>query len=178
MLHVTSHPYMFLLSSPDVICLPKKKRNCISLKCTCEKRVFIPNRLNMCNLQFSFQKHENRFNFTAEIWFFLLFSTCSYAISRLLRTFTSKSCTIRADFFLLFNKAKRISWEKNFSSCLCKTVKLMACFCHRFGAQKNWITISKTRTWREKKSSAIESACSDILPLFNGSEKISCKFFS
>lgn len=89
-------------SSPDVIYLPVKERNCISLKCTCrsEERefMFIPKQLaNMRLAISSFMREKTTANMWTDSISFLFFSVMfsvslvrCYAISRLLRTFTFK----------------------------------------------------------------------------------------
>lgn len=111
MLHVTS--IYVLLTSPDVICLPEKKRNCISLKCTCEKRVFIPSQIEYVQLAIFSPKYKKTWEqiqfHCRDMCSFMFSILCSYSTSHLLRTFTFESCTLRCDFFSFFNKKKRIS---------------------------------------------------------------------
>jgi hypothetical protein len=103
------HVCFFFLSRCDLFTGEEKKLHIIKVHLR-EESVLIPEerstRLNMCNLQFSFFEEQIQFH-CRDLFFCAVqhMQLCHFPFIE--RTFTSKSCTIRADFFSLFNKEKK-----------------------------------------------------------------------
>lgn len=127
---VTS-PCILFPSSPDVIYLPEKKRNCISLKftCSCEERrekgsrEFILSRLQIWILQFhlllkQLQTWEQiQFHSFFGFFFIIFHSHLFRKHARLLRTFTFKSrqsMQISVEGFYVNFEAVCISMKRDF----------------------------------------------------------------
>lgn len=160
----TIQSYVFLLSSPDAICLLEKKLHIIKLHLQGE--CSSPKQIEYVQLAIFLRKnnkaeHGNRFNFFAEICSFSP-NICSYAISRLSGTFTFKSCSILCWFLFIIRQEKTMSqrMRKNFSCvCLHKRKELMACFCHHFSNKKIELQFSGTKSFLRQLKVLVLISC-------------------